>query len=64
MQASSNNNHQPHDAELTMDTEQEDKRAEYLKGKTPMRVTNKYQAFLYTLFFFFFLTDPENDQEE
>lgn len=45
-----------------MDTEQEDKRAEYLKGKILMRVTNKYQAFLYTLFFFL-LTDPEKDQK-
>lgn len=44
-----------------MDTEKKDKRAEYLKGKIPMRVTNKYQAFLYRLFFL--LRDPENDQE-
>lgn len=49
----SNNNHQLCNTELTMDAEYEYKTAECLKGSVPLRVTNKYQAFLYALFCFF-----------
>lgn len=47
-----NNHLQLHDAELTIDAEQEYKGADYLKESVPMRVTNKCQAFFNALFCF------------
>lgn len=48
-----NSNLQLHDHELTADAEEKRKTAERLKGRIPVRVTDKYQAFLYALFCFF-----------